>query len=152
MTHPAVGEGGDQAEMGLRLDAPEPLTVTDIPAEPAALGPIRRRLTAWAGTTGIHPDLADDLVLAVYEAMANVSDHAYGPGEDQHFRLQATRTSDGRIVVTVTDHGRWRPPVVDGPRRHRGRGLRLIHELAHDVDLHHDEGGTTVRMTWSTLR
>lgn len=148
MTHPAAGEGGEQAEMALRLvGEPEPLTIADIPAEPEALGPVRRRLTAWAHATGLHPDLTDDLVLAAYEAMANVTDHAYRPGEDNRFRMQAACTADGRIVVTVTDRGRWRPPS-DNRGNTRGRGLRLIHELAHHVELRHDERGTSVQMSW----
>jgi anti-sigma regulatory factor (Ser/Thr protein kinase) len=128
------------------VDDPPPLTFVDIPAVAEALTPIRRALADWATLAGLPPGDVDDLVLASYEAMANVVDHAYPPDQRGRFRLEAACTTDLQIVVTVSDDGRWQLPT-DGSS-HRGRGLPLIHQLAHRVDVHHDQRGTTVRMHW----
>ena len=128
------------------VDDPPPLTFVDIPAVAEALTPIRRALADWAALAGLPPGDVDDLVLASYEAMANVVDHAYPPDQRGRFRLEAACTTDLQIVVTVSDDGRWQLPT-DGSS-HRGRGLPLIHQLAHRVDVHHDQRGTTVQMHW----
>ena len=128
------------------VDDPPPLTFVDIPAVAEALTPIRRALADWATLAGLPPGDVDDLVLASYEAMANVVDHAYPPDQRGRFRLEAACTTDLQIVVTVSDDGRWQLPT-DGSS-HRGRGLPLIHQLAHRVDVHHDQRGTTVQMHW----
>ncbi len=134
--------------MGVRLvDDPPPLTFVDVPAIAEALGPVRRALADWATLAGLPPRDVDDLVLATYEAMANVVDHAYQPGQHGHFQLEAACTDDLRVLVAVSDSGRWRPRGAEA-NSHRGRGLPLIHQLAHHVEVHHDHQGTTVRMCW----
>ncbi len=134
--------------MPVRLvDDPPPLTFVDVPAVAEALTPVRRALADWAALAGLPPRDVDDLVLASYEAMANVVDHAYQSGQRGRFRLEAACTADLQILVTVSDHGRWQPLPTDGSS-HRGRGLPLIHQLAHRVDVHHDQRGTTVQMHW----
>lgn len=141
-------DGGDQKEMPARLvDDPPPLTFVDVPAEAEALTPVRRALADWATLAGLPPRDVEDLVLASYEAMANVVDHAYRPGQRGRFRLDAACTADLQILVTVSDSGRWHPQPTD-PSSHRGRGLPLIHQLAHRAEVHHDQRGTTVQMRW----
>ena len=140
--------GGDQKDMPVQLvDDPPPLTFVDVPAVAEALTPVRRALADWAALAGLPPRDVDDLVLASYEAMANVVDHAYQSGQRGRFRLEAACTADLQILVTVSDYGRWQPLPTDGSS-HRGRGLPLIHQLAHRVDVHHDQRGTTVQMHW----
>jgi serine/threonine-protein kinase RsbW len=86
-----------------------------------------------------------DVVLASYEALANAAEHAYpsGPGLVD---LVAARTTDGRVLVTVSDHGRWRPPPCDPG--FRGRGLTMIKELTLQVEIQQNQDGTTVHMEW----
>lgn len=129
------------------VDDPPPLTFVDVPAVAEALTAVRRALADWATLAGLPPRDVEDLVLASYEAMANVVDHAYQPGQRGRFRLEAACTTDLQILVTVSDHGRWQPLLTDGSS-HRGRGLPLIHQLADRVDVHHDQRGTTVQMHW----
>jgi len=140
--------GGLSGAVPTQSDDPPPLDLADVPARPETLGSIRRALARWATLAGLDPMGVEDLALATYEAMANTAEHAYPldrrPGQ---LSVHAARTTDHRVVVTVSDGGRWRPPPPDPG--HRGRGLPLIHRLAHDVDVAHDQHGTTVRMAWT---
>ena len=93
-------------------------------------------------------DLFDDLVLAVYEALANTVDHVYRHApEPGPVRIFACRFDDA-IRVTITDHGNWRDgdDTADTTRLFRGRGLPLIRVLIPNVYLEHGPAGTTVHL------
>ena len=92
----------------------------------------------------LDEDAADDLTLAVYEALANAADHAFsGKPTPGVVRLRAHIT-DGEVIITISDNGRWRSPTDSGG--HRGRGLALIHQLATEVQVAPSPYGTTVRL------
>jgi anti-sigma regulatory factor (Ser/Thr protein kinase) len=81
----------------------------------------------------------------VYEAMANVVDHAYDrPGGV--FDLHAS-SGDDVVTVSVTDHGRWKPPT-DGARTGRGRGMLIIERASQQFELSRHALGTTLAMHW----
>lgn len=121
------------------------LRLTGLPAVADALGRVRAQLTAWARTAGLADDQIDDVALAVYEAMANVVDHAYdSPGGT--FDLHACRHDD-LITVTVTDHGRWKESA-NGKQSPRGRGLLIIERATRRFTLSQQPRGTTVSMDW----
>jgi anti-sigma regulatory factor (Ser/Thr protein kinase) len=105
---------------------------------------LRLGLGAWVGGLGLERHTAEDVMLATYEALANAVEHAYraGPG-DMDLR---GRLGDGRLTVTVTDWGRWRPYDDHDPAR--GRGLILVRGLSHRSELLHRDDGTTVEMVW----
>lgn len=105
---------------------------------------VRLRLAEWATGVGMGQDSVDDLVLAAYEALANVADHAYpdGPGDAW---VEADRSGEGFVVV-VSDQGHWRTPPEDPGLR--GRGMTLISALAENVAVQRDAAGTTVVMHW----
>ena len=136
----------DVAVIAARL-LPGPLSAR-LPADPARLSGVRRAVTAWATATGLPWETAEDLQLALGEALANAVEHAYsggGPGECEY---RVARAADGSVDVEVIDTGTWRPPPAD--RGFRGRGLELISALAQDVELTHGHdgsaaGGTRVR-------
>ena len=108
---------------------------------------LRRALTEWATRVGLTAQTISDLVLAAYEAMANVVEHAYGAGTSGLLDLHARADLVHRTVtVSVTDYGSWRPPPP-GPNP-RGRGLRLIRGLAQHTTINPGEHGTTVTMTY----
>jgi serine/threonine-protein kinase RsbW len=109
------------------------------------LDQLRHQVTGWAARAGMAMGRVQDLVLAVYEAMANVAVHAYA-GEPGLLDLRA-RHRGGRITVTVTDHGRRRPAPVPGMLH--GRGLPLIRTLADEVSFSITPTGTTVELSWA---
>jgi serine/threonine-protein kinase RsbW len=121
------------------------LTYTGVPGAAVPLGQLRRRLRDWAAGLGLPRPDVDDLVLACYEAMANAVEHAYRarPGT---LDLRAVRTLDGHLVVTVCDHGSWRPEP--GDPGNRGRGLLMIKSLAHRSEVQPGPAGTAVHMQW----
>jgi serine/threonine-protein kinase RsbW len=114
-------------------------------SEVAILSAARRRLARWAHTSGLSSAIADDLVLAAYEALANSAQHAYQDGVGD-IQLTAERTDD-QVIITITDHGQW-PPTSTADNQ--GQGLRLMRELADDFRLspNKDTPGTTVRLCW----
>ncbi|MDQ7802810.1 ATP-binding protein [Amycolatopsis sp. A133] len=130
----------------------------DAPAPPAPfhrrsaavadrLPALREALARWLATLHLTLERREDIVLAGYEAMANSAEHAYPDGEAGPIDVRA-EALPGRLTVTVTDYGTWRPPVATNGLR--GRGLLLIDNLAdHCAQVHRDDG-TTVTMTWLT--
>ncbi|WP_410676760.1 ATP-binding protein [Amycolatopsis sp. cmx-4-68] len=128
----------------------------DAPAPPATfhrrtvalaerLPELRAALAGWLRTLGLSEERREDVVLAGYEAMANSAEHAYPTGEAGQVEVRA-EAQNGRLTVTVTDYGTWRPPAATNGLR--GRGLLLIDTLADHCAQVHREDGTTVTMTW----
>lgn len=116
-----------------------------IAADGRSLADARGVLSAWASTVGMPENQRGDLVLATYEAMANAAEHGYG-GRGGVITLRAHRAAD-EVVVTVVDHGAWRPQPTD--KGNRGRGLPMIEALADRSVVLPTTTGTTVVMTWA---
>ncbi|HEX6344274.1 SpoIIE family protein phosphatase, partial [Umezawaea sp.] len=135
----ADGHHDDVALVVVR-HVPEPLRER-VPAEPAELGAMRRRVSRWAGAAGLSADLLDDLQLALGEAAANAVDHAYPRGSGD-FDYEVAREGGGGVHVVVRDRGTWRPEPTDNG--HRGRGMRIIRALSETASFEHGTGGTTV--------
>jgi serine/threonine-protein kinase RsbW len=121
------------------------LVCLDITGEASQLADVRSRLRKWAIAVGIPSDYADDVELASYEALANAAEHAYPSGRPR-VDLEAVATTDRGVLVTVRDHGRWRPPPPDPG--FRGRGLGMIRALAHRSEIERTDHGTVVHMRW----
>jgi serine/threonine-protein kinase RsbW len=116
------------------------------PADRSNASALRRTFRSWVREWA-DPDTADDLALAVYEALANVVDHAYStathPGEMRLWAAVSPPLHGGRdLVVTVSDDGLWRRSTGCG---WRGRGLPLMHTLARATVLS-GVHGTTVQL------
>ena len=127
---------------------PEPFRCHGVPAAPAALRRLRHDLMAWVLAAGVERDRAADIVLASYEALANVADHAYDGSASGVVDLDAAVHPD-RIEVVITDHGQWRTPVPDPqPVSLRGRGLLLVHASADRADITSGDEGTVVTLAW----
>jgi serine/threonine-protein kinase RsbW len=132
---------------GARVDsALAPLICTGILGEAGQLVEVRHQLERWAVGTGLPAPAVADLVLSTYEALANAAEHAY-PSNQGPVDLVAARTTDGRVLVTVSDRGRWRPPPANPG--FRGRGLLMIKALAHQAEVRQSPQGTTVHMQWT---
>ena len=102
-------------------------------------------MAEWAAAAGMTQDDVDDLVLATYEALANVADHAYADGRGDAW-VEAGRTGPRELTVVVSDRGRWRPPPADPGLR--GRGMSLIAALSDRVTVLRGVTGTSVIMRW----
>jgi anti-sigma regulatory factor (Ser/Thr protein kinase) len=109
---------------------------------------IRRGLRGWLGTLGWPEMEAGDLILAVSEAVSNVVEHAYEAGRPGTVRVRAERSVEAeksaRVVVTVTDRGRWHEPST-GPTNRR-RGIPMMRAIADSVDVLGGADGTRVRL------
>ncbi|WP_199191288.1 ATP-binding protein [Amycolatopsis sp. CA-126428] len=127
---------------------PEPFRRHGVPAAPGALRRLRHDLMDWVLAAGVGEARARDIVLASYEALANVADHAYDGGEPGVVDVDAA-TYPGRLEVVITDHGQWRLPMPDPrPVSLRGRGLLLLRASADRADITSGERGTVVTLTW----
>lgn len=128
-------------------DVPEGDLHFRVPAVANRLAGLRHALAVWAGRVGLSEEDIEALVLASYEAMANTVEHAY---RDQTQGLLDLRgevdDTLGRVVITVTDYGQWRPPQPSGGLR--GRGLPLIQGLTSTSTITPTTAGTTVTMFW----
>jgi len=132
---------------GVQIDSAfAPLICTGILGEAGHLVEVRHQLERWAAGTGLPTPTVADLVLSTYEALANAAEHAY-PSSQGPVDLVAARTTDGRVLVAVSDCGRWRPPPPDPG--FRGRGLLMIKALAHHAEVRHSPQGTAVHMQWT---
>lgn len=118
-----------------------------------SLGRLRRHLRGWlqslALADGVAPALTrgtvDDIVLAVNEAAANASEHAYVDGlrvtgGDVHVTGQVI---DGVLSIAIQDQGRWRESrSAEG----RGRGLIIMERVMDTVEFDREESGTTATL------
>lgn len=141
MTRPLDGPLSRPASFPWLL-APPPLDVTTCATVQNATA-LRRTFRRWVAAL-VGDDVADDLTLAVYEALANAAEHAFtAQREPGCMRLHAT-VANGQITVTITDNGTWRPPTV--PTGRRGRGLPLMHKLTNAARVQPNRRGTTVHL------
>ena len=62
------------------------------------------------------------------------------------FDVHAFRHDD-LVTVTVTDHGRWKPPVR-GEQSWRGRSQLIIERVTREFELTPHARGTMVCMSW----
>jgi anti-anti-sigma factor len=133
--------GDDVAVLMVRLlPAPTGDFRLVLPAEPHVVATLRRSVGQWAIRSGASDEEANDLVLAVGEAVTNVVEHAYTATGGQ-IELEAS-IHNGQARIVVRDHGQWRPPRPD----EGGRGLLLMRALVEKVDVDSGPGGTEVRL------
>lgn len=145
----SLGPGSLVVEDASELADSGGLSLT-VPADARHATLLRHRLRDWLGDHRLSPDACADVLLATYEAIANVVDHAYrDTAHDQQPGLVAltARLTDTAVTVTVSDHGTWR--TVSGEPSTRGRGLELIRRVARQVDVDSDAGGTTVTIRFA---
>lgn len=123
------------------LPADAPLSFS-VPATPESLHRVRRAVRAFAERCGVRPERAEEIVFAVGEAALNTVEHAYRAAGGQ-LHVRGERRGD-TLVVTVRDVGEWREPVERG----RGRGLRIMRQLADEVNVETGAEGTSVELVW----
>lgn len=134
----------DVAVLAVQLCALGRELVLRVPADPAAMAPLRRTLRRWLrSVAGVGEAEMPRIVAAAGEACANAVEHAGRVASDR-FTLVA-RTDADRIEISVRDAGRWRP----SRGTNRGHGLVLMRALADDVDVVTGSEGTEVVLRWA---
>lgn len=117
--------------------------------EPANASDMRSFVGDFMTRTEIPEDLADEILMAVGEVVANACRHGRrrtGPGE---VALRC-EIRDGHVVITVTDDGPGFDVAsviqsgVPDLLSSGGRGLFLMHQLMDRVDVDSSAAGTTV--------
>jgi anti-sigma regulatory factor (Ser/Thr protein kinase) len=139
-----LGEGDPGDDVALLAVRPLPVASDRIsltlPAEPASLASLRRRLARFLHATGASEMEQYEVTLTICEAAGNAIEHAYGPA-DASYDVEVAFTG-GELVATVRDTGSWREKRGE----HRGRGLNIIEELMDEVQVAAQEDGTVVTM------
>jgi PAS domain S-box-containing protein len=114
----------------------------EVSTDPTLLRDVRRNLASWLRRGGASEEDVEVAQMACHEACSNAIEHGLGFGEGS-FTIDG-RMENGKVVLEVSDGGRWveRPGGVPD----RGRGLALMKGLMDAVELSHGDGGTRVRM------
>ena len=103
---------------------------------------LRRAFRRWVDAV-VDEDTAEDLTLAVYEALINAVEHAFAAARTAPGSLGLHAcVADDQILITITDDGTWQSPDADPG--HRGRGLAVLHQLTTHAHVELDSRGTTV--------
>jgi anti-sigma regulatory factor (Ser/Thr protein kinase) len=115
-------------------------------ADVLAPSTVRRLFREWLDELDWPREETDDLLIAVSEAVSNVTDHAYPPGQPGDVVVEA-ECLDGnetvrRVAVTIADHGSWRPPPAW--HENRRRGLPLMRACTDAMDVRGSSSGTEV--------
>jgi anti-sigma regulatory factor (Ser/Thr protein kinase)/GAF domain-containing protein len=136
----ALGPADDDVALLLARLTGEPMPFdVEVPARPAELATLRRRLRLWLTRRGASTEEVDDVVLGVGEACNNAIEHAY---EDERGLLWLRVEDDGgRLRATVRDRGRWSERRVNG---NRGRGIAIMESVMDVAEIERGEEGTTV--------
>ena len=136
--------GGYEDDVALVLyHHPAPLDVL-FSAESEQLASVRATLRGWLRSCDVGARLAQDVLVAAGEAIANAIEHGHRHLPGRPVRLRAVSTAN-QLRLTITDSGRWRttPP---GDRGLRGHGIALMRALMQQVTIEPGPSGTTVDM------
>jgi PAS domain S-box-containing protein len=120
---------------------PTPLDVS-FSAESDQLASVRAQLRGWLRSCDIGARIAQDVLVAAGEAIANAIEHGHRSRPGEQVRLRAISTAN-QLRLTITDTGRWQatPP---GDRSLRGHGIALMRALMQQVIIEPGPSGTTV--------
>ena len=116
------------------------------PAETSRVAEIRGAVRGWLETLVLEPPAVADIVQAVDEAVANVVEHAYPPGESGPVELTLWTEPDA-LYVEIIDHGSWQLPARQTISD--GLGMTLISGMVQAVLIHSDARGSRVLLRHS---
>lgn len=136
---------------GVRPPRPDDLMVAVL-AVPQSVRAVRRLVRDWLDGHAWPVENAEDIELAVSEAITNVVDHAYPPDVPGQATLHAwlsrvPHRAGRRVAVVVTDRGRWgaHQPATP-PAAARGHGLVVMGSCMAELHIQRSTAGTTVMM------
>jgi anti-sigma regulatory factor (Ser/Thr protein kinase) len=129
-----------------------------LPRDPRTPRRARRYLAPKLSRLGLPPDAAEELLVAVGEAVTNAVLHGSHVGEAPRPRVEGPGVAADAVMVELLAHrdrvavvvtspsGRWRVPHVEcpDPAADYGRGLYLMRHLADSVRVEQGRRGTTV--------
>jgi serine phosphatase RsbU (regulator of sigma subunit)/anti-sigma regulatory factor (Ser/Thr protein kinase) len=147
-----VGDASPAEEDDIALLVLELLEVpacfrAEIPADPAELAPLRRRLRRWLALRHVPESHREDAVLAITEACSNSIEHGY---ESADGTIAVVVAHDGgQLEIVIRDRGHWRARGGDDEDSDRGRGLSIMRSIMRDTAVVHDDHGTVVTMLQS---
>lgn len=113
-------------------------------AEPSAARPLRHAVGAFLSAIGVTGERAEDILMAVGEALANAVEHAYDPAQRSKVELHVQFGTDQSVTIDVFDRGRFGQAQQ---RPGRGFGLRIVREVACELRID-TQDGTRVRMVF----
>jgi anti-sigma regulatory factor (Ser/Thr protein kinase) len=114
----------------------------ELPSEPGSVKRARDAVATLAERVGVP---ANDVKLAVSEAVSNAVTHAFRDRDAGTIKVRA-RVERDRLIVVVADDGTGMRPNVDSPGL--GFGLSLITQMAGDVRFDSSTDGLTVSMSF----
>ena len=127
----------------MRTIVPEAFAHRTWPANASHMTTIRAEVTRWLNDLSASPDIVNNVVLAVTEAVANCVEHAYHTITEHNTIAVTFWTEDSVICLQISDHGSWRP----APTTSKGqapRGLTHMSELVESVMIRFGASGTNV--------
>jgi anti-sigma regulatory factor (Ser/Thr protein kinase) len=105
-------------------------------SDPEQLRPIRHAVEAFCAGCGFDDETTGEIGLAVNEAMANITRHAYNGAEDKPIRLQASYDKDV-LEIALRDWGNGRDPSHCPPKTDLltpgGLGMVCLRELLDEI-------------------
>ena len=125
-----------------------------VPADPRTAARTRDDFSQWLQDAfDLDSQRAHDLLLAIYEALANTAEFAYlsmGLTGTVDFRA-AHDPAESALSVVVADRGLWRTTPSFPLDRNRGRGIALMKALSDRASIQTSTDGTTVRLVWDDV-
>jgi serine/threonine-protein kinase RsbW len=118
-------------------EAPDQPLHVRLAAVPGNVPVARRAVTELCVALGVSDDVVSDVRIAVSEACANATLHAYLGREPGDFEVQAERDGE-QLRVLVRDFGRGMLPRLDSPGL--GVGLPIIASLTSSFEMHGGAG------------
>ncbi len=115
-----------------------------VPPVYSALQGAREDLRSWLTTLIPEHPLADDVVLAINEALTNSIEHGDNGTSPVHLRASV---AENTLTVTIRDSGRWQPRLVPRSDFNRGRGLAIMRSVADRVEIEESTHGTLVTLS-----
>ncbi len=125
-----------------------------IDTDPYSVSQTRKDLGHWLQCQcDLDSVRQNDVVLAVYEALANAAEYAYLSADTPGPITLTAEHDPAHLALTliVADRGRWRENTPAQRMRTGGRGIPLIQLLADSASIDTSKRGTTVRMVFEDV-
>ena len=120
----------------------------ELPSRPSWLAPVRTLFTTLATRLGSDEVEANQVGMAVDEALCNVINHGYDRREDGLIEIQVhvSGSDEPTMHIVIEDRGRQVDPATIKPRpleeiRPGGLGVHIIREIMDDVLYEQRDGG-----------